>query len=387
MTTFIHTADWHLGKPFHGIEDDQKRALVQQERLAAIRRIGELVRERQAAFVVVAGDNFDSPQATNATISAALGAIGSLEVPVYMIPGNHDHAGPGTLWSSDFFVREAAALAPNLVLLLTSEPVLRDDAVILPCPLQRKFEAEDPTAWIRGLDMAGCGDRPRIVLAHGGTVSFDQPHDEEEPSSPTRHIDLELLATDSIDYIALGDYHGLMQAGTKAWYSGSHEIDRFPKAGQQPGHVACVTVSRGASPRVEPVLTGGFRWIVHEITLGEDTSRFDDELAAMAPVAACDRVLVSLVLRGSVSLAARAEVDRMIETWTARLCRLKLDDQLTIAPTDAEIDMLAAQGDDPIIAGVAASLRDQLGNAGDDGTAAEALRILYQLCQAEGARA
>jgi len=349
-------------------------------------RSGELVRERNASFVLVAGDTFESPQPTTAVISAALSAIGGLGVPVYMVPGNHDHGGPGSLWGSDYFSRECTELAPNLVVLLTAEPVVRDDAVILPCPLQRKFEAEDPTAWIRGLDLAAFGDRPRIVLAHGGTVAFDQPQDEEELSSPTRHIDLALLPSDAIDYVALGDYHGLMQAGNKAWYSGSHEIDRFPKTGQQPGHVACVTVGRGNAPQFEPVQNGRFRWMPHEITLDEATGRLEEELRDKTSDAEFAHCLISLVLRGSVSLAARAEVDRMIETWTARLCRLKLDDQLAIAPTDAEIDMLVTQGNDPIIAGVATSLRSQL-KVGDDGTAAEALRILYQLCQAEGARA
>jgi hypothetical protein len=43
-STFIHTADWQLGKAFGSIEDLQKRSLLQQERISAIHRIGEAVR-------------------------------------------------------------------------------------------------------------------------------------------------------------------------------------------------------------------------------------------------------------------------------------------------------------------------------------------------------
>ena len=51
MTTrFLHTADWQLGKPFAGIDDPQKRALVQQERLQVIRRIGDAA-THQAEFI------------------------------------------------------------------------------------------------------------------------------------------------------------------------------------------------------------------------------------------------------------------------------------------------------------------------------------------------
>ena len=39
MSTFLHTADWQLGKPFAGVEDPDKRVLLQHERLNAGRRI------------------------------------------------------------------------------------------------------------------------------------------------------------------------------------------------------------------------------------------------------------------------------------------------------------------------------------------------------------
>ena len=62
--TFLHTADWQLGKPFAGIADPQKRALVQQERLAVLDRIAAAAQESGAQFILVAGDLFDSPSAT-----------------------------------------------------------------------------------------------------------------------------------------------------------------------------------------------------------------------------------------------------------------------------------------------------------------------------------
>ena len=61
MTSFIHTADWQIGKPYRQIADEQKRFKLQQERLTAIGRIRDAARMQGAAFVVVAGDLFDSP--------------------------------------------------------------------------------------------------------------------------------------------------------------------------------------------------------------------------------------------------------------------------------------------------------------------------------------
>ena len=66
--TFIHTADWQLGKPLAGIEDVQKRSLVQQERIHVIQRLGAIAAQQKAEFILVAGDLFDSPTASKATV-------------------------------------------------------------------------------------------------------------------------------------------------------------------------------------------------------------------------------------------------------------------------------------------------------------------------------
>jgi hypothetical protein len=50
MTTFIHTADWQLGKPFASVRDPAKRTLIQQERIDALRRIRDVAVARRASF-------------------------------------------------------------------------------------------------------------------------------------------------------------------------------------------------------------------------------------------------------------------------------------------------------------------------------------------------
>ena len=270
MTTFIHTADWQLGKPFSRVADEGSRVRLRQERIAAVRRIGDLARERQAAFVVVAGDVFDSNHATNRTISDACDAIASIGVPVHVIPGNHDHAGPGSVWEQDFFVAESRERAPNLRVHLAARPVAESGCILLPCPLHRRQAASDPCGWLRDLDWTAFGAAPRILVAHGSTRDFSGERDEEDLPGQPNFIHLEHLPLADLDYVALGDWHGLVQAGDKAWYSGSHETDRFPKTGQTTGHVAVVRVGRGVRPAVEAVPTGRTRWLVHEETFSGD---------------------------------------------------------------------------------------------------------------------
>jgi hypothetical protein len=406
--TFVHSADWQLGKPFAGVVDPAKRARVQQERFEAIRRIGAVVRECRAQCMVVAGDLFDSPTPTHATISAALGAIAEIGVPVLAIPGNHDHAGPDSLWEKPFFQRERSRLAPNFHLLTTRTPhivALPDrgegeaSVALLPCPLLRRHEPDDPTAWLRSYDFSEIGDIPRIVIAHGSTISFSAAggfaHDDDDDGSAraANTIALDRLPLDEIDYIALGDFHGFSAVGSRAWYAGTPEIDRFPKTGQEPGHVACATVGRGTPPTVAAIRTGRFRWLALTIALdaadanagdqrepaGHGPASVDDSLMqATQPRAegepGFDGCLADVSITGTVSLGGRAELDRIIESWEARLVRLDLDDSVRIAPTLDEIHDLAARPDDPIISRVAAELVQRL----EAGGPAEELDVIRQ---------
>jgi DNA repair exonuclease SbcCD nuclease subunit len=383
VTTFIHTADWQLGKPFAGIRDAAKRTLVQQERIEALRRIREAVVARQASFVVVAGDLFDSPTPTKTVVAQALGVIGEIPVPVYAIPGNHDHGGHGCLWEQPFFVSERHTRAPNLHVLLDRVQVERDDVVILPCPLLQRQTTSDPTAWIRALDLAACGDRPRIVLAHGSTGTFGSQSDGEDVAGPANVLALDSLPLVDIDYLALGDWHGFRQAGPKAWYAGTHETDRFPKAGQRPGQVACVTVSRGGMPVVESITTGRLAWLETALDLGDDApARVEETLSAATREAGFDRCLVDLAIGGRVSLAARRELDRVVESWSHRLLRLDVRDEVTLVPSPDEIRELVDRADDPILSRVAEELvrRIEAGAAEAD-DAREAVNILHSLCR------
>ncbi len=86
---FIHTSDWHLGRQFHNISllDDQRHVL--QQMLAYIR-------EESVDAVVIAGDIYDRsvpPAAAVKLLDEVLDQICSqMNVPVILIPGNHDSA-------------------------------------------------------------------------------------------------------------------------------------------------------------------------------------------------------------------------------------------------------------------------------------------------------
>lgn len=376
----LHTADWQIGKPFAGVEDSHKQALLRQERIHAIDRLGEVARKSGAEIVVVAGDLFDSPTPDKPTVSAACAAIGRIGLPVYAIPGNHDHGGPGSIWEQAFFLHEGLELAKNFRLLNAPEPLDIGAAVLFPCPLLRRHDAADPTAWLRAIDSARFGSKPRLVIAHGSTQDFGAQDLEDGDEGGTNRIALDRLPLAELDYIALGDWHGTKEVGQKAWYPGTPELDRFPKGSDHaPGQVLAVTVERGRPPAVELIPTARFGW--HSVD-----HRFTDDLALVQleeKMADClgtraGEDLVRLSLEGSLSIGSMTRLESHLETWRARLLRLKLENRVRIAPSPEEIQSLTLRTSDPLISRVAGKLIAQAALDGDDGEIARvALRELH----------
>lgn len=387
--TFLHTADWQLGKPFAGVEDAAKRALLQNERFRAVERIGELARERGAKFVLVAGDLFDSPRPTQATVAAACSAIGAIPVPVYAIPGNHDHGGAGSLWEEPFFRRESARLSPNLKVLLQETPHPVEDAVLLPCPLVRRQAALDPSGWLRprALYASLLEHLPRLVLAHGSTQNFgpaDEDDEEVGPAGQPNLIDLANLPAGEVDYVALGDWHGTRQVDASAWYSGTPETDRFLRGGDHdPGNVLVVRARRGVPPLVEKVRVGGIGWhdLEFEFLAGAGPGQLAERVQPLVGNRA-NRDLLRLCLRGSLSLEEMRQLDEWIQTWEARLIRVKLTREIALAPTEAERLSLARRTGDPLLARVAEQLMARSQGTDPDAEIARiALRELYVALQ------
>ena len=382
---FIHTADWQIGKNFDRIENDAKRERLRRVRIDTVARVGELARDKRADFVLVAGDLFDSPTSDNDTIAAGLGAIGQLGVPVIVIPGNHDHGGPGGFWELDFFRDQQRSLAANLTVLLSPQAYETEKAWILPCPLLRRSETTDPSAWLRQaglLDDLTQGGKPVILLAHGSTQAFGGGgyDDEEGARGASNLIDLARLPSGLVDYAALGDWHGTKKIENWAWYSGTPEPDRFTKGGDHdPGNILFVEVARGDAPLVEKIRTTSIAWHTVDFTFGGDESLsiFQRELDQLLGQRVGEDLL-QLDLDGTLGIENSAKLKTVLESLDARLIRLKLRNYTRIEATAAEVEELTACAGDPLIARVARTLIEKTSASGEDAPiAATALQELF----------
>lgn len=363
---FIHTADWQLGLRARFIPGDAG-AVVRDARLRTIQRIGALAAERGAAFVVVAGDVFEHHGLRPATVRRTFDVLREFSVPVYLLPGNHDPYTPDALYRSELWRRECPE---NVVVLASSEPVpVREDAWLLPCPILERQVLEDPTAHLS--PSFGPQGGYRVGVAHGGIREIlDKLDDDYDAASA---VSLDTCERGALDYLALGDWHGLLRIEERIWYPGTPEATRFKE--RDPGKVLVVTVPEpGATPVVQAEEVQSKRWLRLDEDLDGDEG-LDALAARLEAVPNKQDTLVELRLAGTLDLEQRARLDEEIVARAEdRFCWTRLrDERLATVIQDEDLDAIAEDG----------WVKDVVSRlcADSDEDAAGALRLLYRLNQ------
>lgn len=83
----LHTADWHLGRLFHGVHLTEEQAVV-------LEQFVEMARETRPEVVVIAGDVFDRPVPPAEAVALLDEVLSRLVLDlgllVILFPGNHD---------------------------------------------------------------------------------------------------------------------------------------------------------------------------------------------------------------------------------------------------------------------------------------------------------
>ena len=357
----IHTADWQLGKPFGRFPQEVRSALA-EARLDAIDRLGAAAISSGATHIVVAGDVFDNVEPGDRIVTQMLSRMQRASVTWWLMPGNHDHARAGGLWSR---LRGRAPASVRIV--DTPEPIeMEQGAWLLPAPLEHRKTVSDPSAAM--VDMTTPPGALRIGLAHGSITEFGATGESSNLIPPDR------AKSAGLDYLALGDWHGFLTVGDRTAYSGTPEIDRFGR--DEPGGCIGVSLRSNETPELQRIETGRYRWMSRRWSM-ENMEDLDRELAALRSEARLSDVLLSLHLVGVVSLADRVTMTSAVQDCLAHELRhLELDaDGLTARPTAEDVAQIDVQG---ALAGATATLQARATGSGSDAQiAAAALGRLY----------
>lgn len=96
LITFIHAADLHLDTPFKGLEQTSKKmaAKLQVAPYESFTKIIDLALEKAVDFVVLSGDLYNTQRVnikSQSKFIAELDRLNEVDIPVFMIRGNHDY--------------------------------------------------------------------------------------------------------------------------------------------------------------------------------------------------------------------------------------------------------------------------------------------------------
>lgn len=229
---FLHSADWHLGRVYHGVSllEDQAHVLQQFVRIAA---------DTRPDAILLAGDIYDRsvpPAEAVRLLDLVLSElILELKIPVVMIAGNHD--GPDRLAFGAGLLQRAGLTVRGPVEMNAAPVVLRDahgEVAIYVLPyaepaLVRSASGDDSiadhhaalaaqTAAVRAAHVPG---RRAVVVAHA-FVQGGAESESERPLSVGGTGAVGAGVFDGFNYVALGHLHRPQaMAGGRIQYSGS----------------------------------------------------------------------------------------------------------------------------------------------------------------------
>lgn len=380
---FLHTADWQLGMTRHFLEDDAQ-ARYSAARRDAIADIGALARETGAEFVVVAGDVFDANQLAPKVISQSLDAMRAIDVPVYLLPGNHDPLDAASVYTSALFL----AQCPDNVTVLNRAGVweVRPGMEIVAAPWRSKKPTADLTAEV--LDGLPADGTARILLAHGAVDSLDP--DRDNPAQISTAGLNAALERSAVHYVALGDKHSRTAVGDtgRIWYSGSPEVTNYDHKEADSGHVLVVDIdldSPAHAVTVDSRTVGTWRFLTlrREVNDSRDIADLNLNLDELPDK---DRTVVKLGLVGTLTVTDRASLDACIDRHSLRFAALSIwerNTDIAVMPADGEFDDLGIGGF--AADAVAELVQTARSDGAESGAARGALALLLRLKEGNAA--
>lgn len=376
---FVATADWQLGKQALFLPAEA-RARYAQARLDAVAAIGRLATEVSADCVLVGGDVFESNQLDRAIVGRTLEVLREFTVPIYLLPGNHDPLDAASIYDSKPF---EVACPPNVHVLRDSGKAATlecgdgTEADIYAAPWFSKDPRTDlVAAALKQIEPKG--DKVRVLVGHGNVTTLQANRDSLDVISVEglqRH-----LSAGEIDFVVLGDRHGLHKVAERIWYPGTPEVTAEREI--EPGHVLVVEIdptTRVSQVHPEKVGAWDFRVLEAEVRNKTDIDEFLDRLDAIPRKT---QVSVKLALRGTLTIKEDAYLTSELERRADLFARLDYWARHTDLVVMANEDDFSDMGLSGFASAALAELQEVAQNGDSDGqneAARNAIGLLYRL--------
>ncbi len=319
MVRILHTSDVQLDAPFHFLGD--KGQQHRQQLRETFQRIVDMAVQAEFDLLLIAGDLFNDNRPRQDTIDFVASQLGRLNIPVCILPGNHDCYDDTSVYHKACF--------PDNVVIFTEQPTVREfanlDVAVYGNAILSKQSRLSP---LRGLTRSGTM-RWHVALAHGNLVRLDI-------ADPPRPIRPEEISASGMDYVAMGDWHAFAdhsQGGVKAFYSGAPEPTAVNQKGA--GYVACIEMDENGV-RVHPERVGTISTDEMSVDVsGKPVTRIVEEIQARAD----PNLMLKVALSGLVELGTVLDMEKLEQGLASYFYHIECSDRshpqlATISPDD-----------------------------------------------------
>lgn len=372
-TCFMHTSDWQLGVTRQFLNADSQ-AQWAAARFEGIRNLGRIAKQEKCEFIVVAGDIFESNQVDRRTVVKACEAMAGIEIPIYLLPANHDPLDASSVFRSKPWKDRRPEHVH--VLDVPGKPLeVRAGIEVVGAPWTSKRPLTDlVAAAASGLPTAS--GILRVMVGHGAVDTLSPDRDNPAVIQVTEAE--KALQEGRYQYLALGDRHSLTSIGTsgRIFYSGTHEAYDFGEV--DPGKVLIVELNVDGVV-AKPLQNGVWHFLEHEaqISTAADVDALSRQLNAMPDK---ERTILKLGLVGTLSIQTHTlleEIEDHAKDIFGAVVRSKSRSELVVIPDAADFDNLSLAG---FAASAVDKLRAQAGGQGPEREmAADALALLVRL--------
>lgn len=367
---FLHTSDWQMGMRRHFL-DQHNQSIFDQARVDAVRQLTHIAQETACAFIVVAGDIFESNFVNPRTVSRTMDALKGCNMPIFLLPANHDPLDAASVYHSTHF----KACKPEHVTVLSPGETHRvgDHTEVVGATWTSKRMPRNPLAELLETLEPVPETHYRIIVAHGAAGSLSPTPDLTEVPM---EASLRAMSEDKLHYLALGDRHSKTKLHERIWFSGSPEPTDYDE--DDPGYVLVVDLS-SRQCLVEPHRVATWQFVRETIDLPLERPA-DAVRHFLEGLSDKSRTIVRCTLRGTISLKDSIEIETLIEQERERfgaIERPKHRDQFSIMPNDTDFSELQVSG---YAQSVLQQLTAEVQQHGDQAKVAEgALALFYRL--------
>jgi exonuclease SbcD len=369
MIRIIHTADNHLGINYSNWKNKDAAQKVSEERFKALERIVQHTNSANADYLVIAGDLFENTSVKVAIIEKCVAVLKKSNVPVVIIPGNHDfyENADNKLWKS--FLRMVENT--EIILLNDYQPVLVESGEksvwFYPCFCDNKHSNTSRIHWVeRSHEIADA----HIGIAHGNLeglgLGADRYFNMTKQQLLAKNLDLWLLGHIHVPWPTQSSFNG-----ERILMPGTHTPDGYGRI--HPGGFFDIKFHDSQNIEVEWIESGAFRFYNLEFVLthADDILALKKKLTSFIP----ESTLIKIKLCGRLVGNDLQELNQMLTETGASILDFQIDNKVIKKLERVDINSTYPEESMPF------KVLTQLVGMADEEEAALALELGYNLFQ------